>query len=280
MNSKQSIWKLLFACAGVGFLVTNCTIQSASDKGSAGDTGSAATGNISSGECTAGHKLTGCTCPGKLTGYQVCGSDGTYVQSCVCPAAGEGGAPADNGGASSVAGKPSGGGYAGTYVAPEAGSAGEGGSAGVAGVIDPTDCTGCLVQKCAVEWGFCSVEDENSPPDPDFPNDYCLSSTADGSGQIEQIMDCITAQRAMGLVKRDVVRACGSSIGASASTTFFVWAPKTMTAATEALMNCMADDPNETVPGAWATDSNNFPPAGPLPWSDGTCAKLSCTSAE
>ena len=85
---------------------------------------------------------------------------------------------------------------------------------------------------------------------------------------------------AMGLVKRDVVRACGSSIGASASLTFFTWAPKNMTASTEALMNCMADDPNETNQGAWATDSNNFPPAGPLPWSDGTCAKFSCTSAE
>jgi hypothetical protein len=150
----------------------------------------------------------------------------------------------------------------------------------VAGVIDPTDCTGCLTQLCKPEWAACAAEDETSPPDPDFPNDYCLSSMADGSGQIEQIMDCITAERAKGLVKRDVVRACGSSIGASASTTFFVWAPKTMTAATEALMNCMADDPNETMPGAWATNSNNYPPAGPLPWSDGTCAKFSCTSAE
>jgi hypothetical protein len=283
MNSKRSIWKLLLGGASLGLFFTNCTIQSASDKGTAGDTGTAATGNISSGSCTKGATLNGCDCPGKLTGYQICGSSGTYAPSCTCPDVGEGGAPAENGGASSVAGKPSsgGGGYAGTYVAPEAGATGDAGAAGVAGLhIDPTDCTGCLTQLCAPEFAACAAEDEKNPPDPQSPGDYCLSSTSDGSGQIEEIMACITAQRASGLVKRDVVRACGSSIGASASLSFFTWAPKNMTASTEALMNCMADDPNETNPGAWATDENNFPPAGPLPWSDGTCAKFSCTSAE
>src|SRR5450631_2015213 len=264
MNSKRSIWKLLLGGASLGLFFTNCTIQNASDKGSAGDTGSAATGNVASGSCTPGKKVNGCTCTGNVIGYQTCLADGTY-SGCSCAASiGEGGAPAENGGASSVAGKPSGnGGYAGTYVAPaEAGSAGDAGAAGVAGVqIDPTDCTGCLTQLCAPEFAACAAEDENNPPDPQSPGDYCLSSTSDGSGQIEAIMACITMERASGLVKRDVVRACGSSIGASASLTFFSWAPKNMTASTEALMNCMADDPNETMPGAWATDSNNFPAA-------------------
>ena len=282
MNSKRSIWKLLLGGASLGLFFTNCTIQSASDKGTAGDNGTAATGNISSGSCTKGATQNGCDCPGNLTGYQICGSNGTYAPSCTCPDVGEGGAPADNGGASSVAGKPSGnGGYAGTYVAPEAGAPGDAGAAGVAGVhLDPTDCTDCLSKLCAPEFDACAMEDETHPPDPQQADQYCLSSSGDGSGQAEKVINCITTERALGLVKRDAVRACGSTLGASADPSHFVWAPPNMTAATEALINCMADDPNETDPGAWATSAANFPDTGPLPWSNGTCAKFSCTSAE
>src|SRR5476651_1033667 len=49
MNSKRSIWKLLLGGASLGLFFTNCTIQNASDKGGAGDTGTAATGNVASG---------------------------------------------------------------------------------------------------------------------------------------------------------------------------------------------------------------------------------------
>jgi hypothetical protein len=80
-------------------------------------------------------------------------------------------------------------------------------------------------------------------------------------------------------VKRDAVRACGSSLGKSADPQFFEWAPQGMTPTTEALMNCMADKPDEVDNiGAWATDPNNFPSTGPRPWDDMTCAKLACTS--
>ncbi|HEY5375709.1 MAG TPA: hypothetical protein VIK01_18650 [Polyangiaceae bacterium] len=283
MNSKRSIWKLLLGGASLGLFFTNCTIQNASDKGSAGDTGTAATGNVASGSCTPGNKVNGCTCTGNVIGYQTCLADGTYSGcSCAAPINGEGGAPPENGGASGVAGTPSGGGgYAGTYVAPGAGAPGDAGAAGVAGLqLDPTDCTDCLSKLCTAEFDACAMEDETSPPDPQQPAQYCLSSMGDGSGQIEEIISCITTERANGLVKRDAVRACGSTIGASADPMFFVWAPPNMTPATEALVNCMADDPNETNPGSWATDPNNFPAAGPLPWSAGTCAKFSCTSAE
>jgi hypothetical protein len=281
MNSKRSIWKLLLGGASVGLFVTNCTIQSTSDKGSAGDTGSAATGAVATGSCTPGKKVNGCTCKGNVIGSQTCLSDGTYG-GCSCAASinGDAGAPAENGGANSVAGTSGSGGYSGGTVVGEAGSA-DAGAAGVAGLhLDPTDCTDCLSKLCAPEFDACAMEDEKSPPDPEQADQYCLSSSGDGSGQIEKIIGCITMERAKGLVKRDVVRACGSTIGMSADPMFAVWAPPNMTAATEALVNCMADDPNETDPGAWATNSSNFPAAGPLPWSDGTCAKFSCTSAE
>ncbi|HEY1535410.1 MAG TPA: hypothetical protein VGF76_15390, partial [Polyangiaceae bacterium] len=258
MNSKLSIWKLLLAGVGVGLFVTNCTIKS-SDDGAAGDTGTAATGNVASGSCTPGKKVNGCTCKGNVIGSQTCLADGTYG-ACSCASSnGDAGAPAENGGASSVGGSTTSGGYSGAYVAGNTGSAGDAGAAGVAGIVlDPTDCTDCLSKLCAPEFDACSVEDEKNP-DPEEPDQYCLSSMGDGSGQIEKIITCITTERAKGLVKRDAVRACGSTIGMSADPMYFVWAPPTMTAATEALVNCMADDPNETNPGAWATDSSNFP---------------------
>jgi hypothetical protein len=98
---------------------------------------------------------------------------------------------------------------------------------------------------------------------------------------MELILSCITAERAKGLVKRDAVRACGSTIGQSADPKFFVWAPQGMTPTTENVMNCMADLPDEVDNiGAWATDTaNNYPNGVPRAWDDMTCAKLACTSA-
>jgi len=133
---------------------------------------------------------------------------------------------------------------------------------------------------CTPEWDACAAEDENNPEVPSIPNQYCLSSSIDGSGQIEAVLLCIEAERAKGPVKRDVVRACGASLGQSANPSFFLWPPTEMTAATAGLVNCMADAPDEDEPGTWA-DSTNIPPNGtPKPWQDNTCAKLSCTSAQ
>jgi hypothetical protein len=267
MNSKLSMWKLLLSGATCAFLVTNCTIKSDSGKATGDDDGS----------CTKGAVLNGCSCPGNVKGHQACLSSGVYG-SCICPASGDGGAPSDNGGASSVAGKA---GYGGGY---SAGDAGSGGEAGVDGAkLDPTQCALCLARPefCGAEFNACAAEDENHPPDPALPDEYCLSSVdakADQKGQIEAIIDCITTERANGLVKRDIVRACGSSLGTSADPTFFMWPPTHMTAATENLMNCMADAPDDTMPGDWANDPANFPDTGPRPWDDGTCAKLACTS--
>jgi hypothetical protein len=265
MNHKQSLSKLLLGVAGVGLLVTNCTIKSSMDAGSSG--------NTFSGDCSpAGKMFNGCVCPGSVQSYQVCQADGTY-SPCVCPDT-TGGGGASSAGATSSAGT----GGALSYAGASAGGAspGEAGAAGAEAIS--TDCLTCLTQLCGPEWDACNLNDENNP-DPD--GNYCISSNLDGSGQIEAIIvDCITTERAKGLVKRDAVRACGSSIGKSADPSFFKWAPVGMTPETEALMNCMADAPDETTPGAWATNSSNFPASGARPWDDGTCAKIACTSGQ
>ncbi len=276
MNNKRSMWKLFFGGASVALLITNCTIKSASDT-TTGDS------------CTTGDKTSGCKCSDNATGYQVCKSSGVYG-SCVCPTGtvsigggSNGDAGDSSGGATSYAGAtPYAGGtsYAGRNSSGGA-STGEAGSGGEAGAlpIDPADCTGCLNQLCMPEWAACAAEDETNAPDPQEPNQYCLGSDKKpDTGQIELIMDCISAERFSGLVKRDIVRACGSSLGASADPQFFQWPPTNMTPATEALMNCMADAPTEDMPGDWATDPANFPAGSPRPWDDGTCAKFSCTS--
>jgi len=259
---------------GVGLLVTNCTIK-ADDS------------------CTPGEKKNCSDCDHDVTGTQTCQADGTYA-ACFCPGSVNGGG--SNAGASSVAGGSSGGAsssgassggassnHAGEGGASElAGSAGdsEGGAGGEAAfTIDPTNCYTCLEHFCAPEWAACAADNETTVLSSGDP--YCLSQGASADpGQIELIMTCITTERAKGLVKRDVVRACGSTIGVSADPQFFAWAPQEMTPATEALMNCMADKPDEVDnQGAWATDASNFPSSGPRPWDDMTCAKFSCTSA-
>jgi hypothetical protein len=86
------------------------------------------------------------------------------------------------------------------------------------------------------------------------------------------------------LVKRDVVRGCGVTMGASAKPNYDdLWAPTNMAPTTTALMNCMADAPG-AAPASWANDDDNFPVdandnINPTPWPAGTCAKDACTSA-
>ncbi|MES1178629.1 MAG: hypothetical protein ABUL62_30185 [Myxococcales bacterium] len=275
MNSKRSMWKLLVGVASVGLLVTNCTIKTDDDDAKAGSgNSSAGAGNATSGECSpVGKKLSGCICAGNLTSYQLCTDEGIYG-ACVCD-------DTSGGGASSYGGAAS---YAGNAGAVEsAGSAGadasEGGADSVVEAAE-AECYGCFIQNCTDEWDACAAESETTTTDPD--GHYCLSEGATAApGQIEAIMTCIANERKSGLVKRDIVRACGSSIGASADPMFFEWPPANgaMTPATEGLINCMADAPDETIPGNWANASNNFPSSGPRPWDDMTCAKTSCTAA-
>jgi hypothetical protein len=265
----------------MGALITNCTIKT-TDSGSAGagntSNASAGAGNASSGACSpVGRKVTGCICAGNNNvSYQLCTEEGIYGD-CVCAAVSNGGS--SSGGASSSAGASNssagkGGAYAG---GPSSASAGEGGEGGAAPTVDAVDCVTCLSNFCQQEWDDCVAEDENHP---ETAGNYCLSSKPDGSGQIESVLKCIDAERRKGLVKRDIVRACGSSLGLSADPSFFQWPPTDMTAVTAQLLNCMADAPTETTPGTWA-NSSNIPTNGssPKPWLDNTCAKLSCTSA-
>jgi hypothetical protein len=275
MNSKRSMWMLLLGVAGVGLLVTNCTLKTASDNanGGASNNSSAGAGNAFSGHCSpVGDKFSGCICSGNVVSYQTCGSDGIYG-ACACATSTEGGA--SSGGASSDMGGASNAGTAPAAAGATSSDAGAGGDAASGAV----DCYTCLIANCAPEWAACAAEDESHPPDPGAPDQYCLSSNGP-PGQIEKIMTCITTERSGKLAKRDVVRACGSTLGASANPKNVVWAPPDMTPATEALMNCMADSPTETTPGAWATDmTTNFPNGMPRPWDAMTCAKDSCTSA-
>lgn len=286
MNSKWSYLKLLVASAGASLFITNCTVTT-SDGG---------TGGTASGTCTPGSKVTGCTCSGNVIGSQTCQQDGTFA-ACVCASSGEGGSggttTTTNTGGSSSAGTAgttttttggtsgaagNGNGYAGEGI----GEAGAGGTAACDSGIDPTDCYMCLSALCTKQWAACTAETEKTATG----DSYCISSNSDGSGQIERVFDCITGERAKGLVKRDVVRACGATIGDSPDPQYFLWAPEEMTQATTDLMNCMADAPTTpaAMAGAWAhppnvTDDPEDPNPIPLkPWDDCTCAKISCTS--
>ncbi|MEP7053063.1 MAG: hypothetical protein ABJB12_22045 [Pseudomonadota bacterium] len=277
MNNKRSMWKLLFAGVSVGLLVTNCTVKTGSD--TVEQAGATSAGASNDG-CTAGHKKTGCECSDKSTAYQVCGKDGLYG-SCVCPSGttavggannssagannSSAGANNSNGGATSYSGGTAT--EAGAAPFAEAGSGGEGGAL----VIDPTDCGSCLAQLCAKQFAACD----------DDPN--CISTNVDGTGQYERIVACIDKERVKGLVKRDVVRGCGVTIGLSAdSNVISSWAPEDMDPVTTDLLNCMADAPG-AAPASWANDDANYVDNNDMvrlaPWPAGTCAKLACTSA-
>lgn len=257
MNEK-SYRKFFVGTLGAGLLITNCTIKNASDDGAAGN---------GSGTCTPGSKITGCTCTGNVVGSQTCLADGTYA-ACSCATSSDGGSGgAAAGGATVTGGASSTGGASGG--ASGAGEAGAGDSG-----IDPTDCEGCLATLCTTQWQACEA-------DP-----VCLSAMTDGTGQYEEIIACINKARASGLVKRDVVRGCGVSIGESAEPDYSPWAPPSMAQTTTDLMNCMADAPGTPTAqaGAWANDDTNYPVDDmdviqPAPWPAGTCAKLACTSA-
>ena len=295
MNGKRSYWKLLMASAGVGLFITNCTIKSATDDG----TGNGGVGNASSGSCTAGTRVSGCIClSDNHVSSQLCGSDGLYG-ACDCAASSTGGTSSAGGttstaGTTGTAGTTSTGGttggYSGSGGSSGSSTAGTGGASMCStGITTADDCYDCLAKACATELAACAAEDEGHV-DPDT-GDYCLKNNpmAD-DGQMDSILNCIAMEQGKPgttVVKRDVVRACGSSIGTNADpTTQFIWAPPTMTAATKNLMNCMADAPAAAMPGAWA-DSNDpasfaqDPDGGfptPLPWADCTCAKTSCTT--
>jgi hypothetical protein len=265
MKSMRTSFALLFSTLSAVVLMANCTVKESSGDDTGGtDTGSA---------CTEGKKRTGCDCPGNIEGSQTCGSDGTYG-ACNCPGTNTGGAANDyagegntpTGGKSSTGG--TGNGTAGDDTAPVvAGAAGMG--EGGAPAVDPTaNCEDCLAALCPTQWDACNAD----------PN--CINQD-DGSGQYADIMiDCIGAERVNGVVTRDKVRGCGFTMGVSSDpNTTDLWAPEPMAQSTADLMNCMAM--GATMPDAsWANDPANFPNDVPKPWPAGTCAKLSCASAE
>ena len=251
MKTKRSMWMVLMCAAGAGLLVTNCTVKTDDDEG-----------------CTPGKTKSGCNCADNSEGHQLCSADGIYG-SCICPDPNVGGGA--NGGGTSTAGT------AGTEVAAgaggmsEAGAPGEGGAAGEAPEVFPT-CEDCLAARCKTQYDACDA-------DPD-----CISAEIDGTGQYERIAKCINEQRAKGLVKRDVVRGCGVTIGASPSPNYDDWAPEGMADTTTNLLNCMADEPGSAA-ASWANDDANYPvdandDINPTPWFAGTCAKDACTSAK
>jgi len=261
--------KLLLGVSGMGLLVTNCTLKSASDDAAAG----------ASGTCVAG-KVIECACPGGKKGTQSCLASSTYG-TCDCSAATDGGASSGGasaaGGASSSSGATSGGANgvaaatgndAGAGGASEAGAGGAGGE----GPVVYATCDDCLADRCKAQYDAC------------FDNPNCVSTNVDGSGQYEKIAACIDKQRvANGLVKRDVVRGCGVTIGANPAANFTdAWAPEEMDPVTTDLLNCMADAPG-AAPASWANDDANYPVdsndmINPTPWPANTCAKDACTS--
>jgi hypothetical protein len=263
MNIKRSYLKLVMASAGVGLFLANCTVKTSSDD--AGKTNGNGNGGEPSEDCTKGDKHSGCACPGNLVGYQVCSAEGVFG-SCVCPdssgTAGTGNTPeggnANNGGT--------------TYAGSDAGgvaavNGGAGGEGGAPLTFDPLDCEDCLGKLCADELATC-LDDVTC------------------SDQYAAVIGCIDDQRGVDdgttVVKRDVVRACGVTVGSSSTVQGFPdWAPIEMDPKTTDLLNCMATsstDPQGPNPD-WANDlDTNFPAAGPTPWPADSCAKLSCTS--
>lgn len=270
MNIKRSFLSALFASAAIGLFVTNCTVK-----------------EDNSDECDKGDKDSGCACPGGLTGYQVCDSDGVFGE-CVCPDDNSGGGTKNTSGSGNssggddtdTGGKTNNGGtgattsYAGSGDggSPEAtGGTGEGGGP----AIDPADfvdCDDCLDKLCKKEFDAC------------FADTQCFSETGDGTGQYERISLCIETERENGVVKRDAVRGCGVTMGVSPNADLAAdWAPEGMVPATTNLINCLATSSSETPSNEWAENNDeNFPVVNnmvaPKAWPEDSCAKLACTS--
>jgi hypothetical protein len=278
MKSLRSSFGLLLVTFGAALLFANCKVTS-----------------VESDESCTPNETRHCTCTNGDDGSQVCNSKGTAYNACRCEGT-DGGGSANNGSGgdgntATEGGHESDGGTAGSSTGGTAnggsgGTAANGGAAGstsaAAGMggegganfddIDPTDCAACLAQLCPTQWQACEA-DAN-----------CQSPDLDGSGQYERIQNqCVEPERRSGVVKRDVVRGCGVSIGRSTDPDYLSdWAPEDMAQSTIDLMNCMAMG-SRSPDGSWANDPNNFPVDDeqvihPVPWPDGTCAKLACTS--
>jgi hypothetical protein len=306
MNIKRSYLQGLLAAVGVGLLLTtNCTIKESDgndgckkghkEAGCKCSDGSVAyqvcdsegvygkcvcDGSSIDDTCDEGHKKSGCSCDGNVVGYQVCDADGVYG-ACVCPAGGTGGTGGtgnDTGGTGNDAGG-AGNDTAGSGNASNGGTSnagapndGEGGSdGGDLSDIDPDDCYSCLQELCPTELSDCL----NDP--------QCISTDTDGSGQYERISACIERERVNGLVKRDLVRGCGVTIGTSSDASLAAdWFPEGMAPTTTNLMNCLATSSTEAPNADWANDPDNYPVVDemvvPTPWPTKSCAKISCTS--
>jgi len=269
MNIKRSYFKLLMASATVGLFLANCTVKNATD-----DT------DTKEGEaCEEGDTNSGCKCADDSIGFQECNSKGVYGK-CVCDdtsgSAGtnnstagksngtagtdgnEGGAPVSNGGTTYTAGT--------AGVAPVTGGAGGEGGAGP--VVFPAfaTCEECLAELCPTEFDAC------------FSDEQCFSAASDGSGEYEAISLCIEGERAKGIAKRDAVRGCGVTFGASPDASLASdWAPVGMAPTTTNLLNCMATSNSLTPDADWANDPANFPNDVPTAWPEDSCAKLACT---
>jgi hypothetical protein len=259
---KRSSFGFLFATLGAVALFANCTVKSVDGDESKGGSSSNTTNNTET-KCTPGDSKD-CTCTNGKDGAQVCKDSGSGYAACVCDGMVDTGGSSNMGdggdGNVSTGGTTGNGGYAGNNAYAGESPTTDGGAGGAAPVnIDPTDCAGCLEQLCAAEFDACDKDDRC--PD-----------------QFSNVLDCITTARGDGLVKRDAVRGCGVTLGASpdpSTPAGAVWAPDTMAQATTDLINCLASGDGDDV--SWANDDANFTPAI-VPWKDGTCAKLACTS--
>lgn len=277
MKSMRSSFALLFTSLGAALLFANCTVKSVEDDGTGGSCSAGATRHCA---CTNGDEGAQ-QCNSKGTGYGECKCDGSITvggSSSNTTNNNEGGAGNETStggkGGTSTAGTSSGGTAAGGAEPTAEAGAGGAGTDPFAN-IDPTDCAACLAQLCPKEWMACEKDMQCLSEDP---------QTGEPTGEYADIQNgCIEPERINGVVKRDVVRGCGVSIGQSTDPNFNQdWAPQQMAPATVNLMNCMAM--GATMPDAsWANDPKNFPidkdnVVQPVPWPAGTCAKLACTS--
>jgi hypothetical protein len=149
------------------------------------------------------------------------------------------------------------------------GGAGGGGGEGGAGFPDYAQCEDCLADLCPTELEACLADEQ------------CFSADGMGGGEYDAISTCIEGARAGQIAKRDAVRGCGVTFGASSDPdSVSVWAPQDMAPATTKLLNCMATSHSQTPNADWANDPANFPNGVPAPWPADSCAKLACTSAK
>jgi hypothetical protein len=271
MKSARSVLKFVFCGIATLVVASHCTVKAKSDT------------------CDRDSFKT-CTCSGDRTGTKACNEDGDGYLACVCDAPSNTGGSANTGGAASTGGSTTTGGVSSTGGASTStggapqgtggagsstggasqstggavtagGAGGAGGSGGddeqgYAGATGDA-CLDCLADKCTDELDACVADTQ------------CFSEEVDGSGQFEQISNCVESQRAAGAVKRNALRTCGIEVGSSSG-----WPPDGMTEATLNLVNCLATGqsgiPNNN---SWA-DADNLS----MKWAASSCAALACTS--